>query len=37
LRIEDGALDLPDPPGIGFEAQPRLYALMRSMTDDVAG
>jgi L-alanine-DL-glutamate epimerase-like enolase superfamily enzyme len=37
MHVDDGALDLPDLPGIGFEAQPRLYALMRSMTDDVAG
>jgi L-alanine-DL-glutamate epimerase-like enolase superfamily enzyme len=35
MRVEDGALNLPDLPGIGFEAQPRLYALMRTLTADL--
>jgi L-alanine-DL-glutamate epimerase-like enolase superfamily enzyme len=30
-RVEDGWLKLPDRPGIGFEAQNELYALMRSV------
>jgi D(-)-tartrate dehydratase len=37
MRVEDGLLDLPDLPGIGFEAQPRLYAIMRSLSADIAG
>jgi D(-)-tartrate dehydratase len=35
MEVHDGLLDLPDYPGIGFEAQPRLYAIMRSLADDV--
>jgi L-alanine-DL-glutamate epimerase-like enolase superfamily enzyme len=30
-RVEDGYLRLPDRPGIGFEAQNALYAVMREM------
>jgi L-alanine-DL-glutamate epimerase-like enolase superfamily enzyme len=30
-RVEDGWLRLPDRPGIGFEAQNALYAIMRQM------
>ncbi|MES2561152.1 MAG: enolase C-terminal domain-like protein [Pseudomonadota bacterium] len=30
-KVEDGWLKLPDRPGIGFEAQNELYALMRSV------
>ena len=30
-RVEDGWLRLPDRPGIGFEAQNELYALMREL------
>jgi D(-)-tartrate dehydratase len=36
MEVRDGLLDLPDYPGIGFEAQPRLYAIMRSLADDAA-
>jgi L-alanine-DL-glutamate epimerase-like enolase superfamily enzyme len=32
-RVEDGWLRLPDRPGIGFEAQNALYAIMRKLTD----
>jgi L-alanine-DL-glutamate epimerase-like enolase superfamily enzyme len=30
-RVENGWLALPERPGIGFEAQNELYALMRSL------
>ena len=30
-RVEDGWLRLPDRPGIGFEAQNALYAIMKQM------
>jgi D(-)-tartrate dehydratase len=30
-RIEDGYLNLPDRPGIGFEGQARLYRIMREL------
>ena len=30
-KVEDGWLKLPDRPGIGFEAQNSLYAVMREM------
>lgn len=33
-KVEDGWLRLPDRPGIGFEAQNALYAMMREMTVD---
>jgi L-alanine-DL-glutamate epimerase-like enolase superfamily enzyme len=36
MDVRDGVLSLPDHPGIGFEAQPALYAVMRAMTDDLA-
>jgi D(-)-tartrate dehydratase len=35
MDVHDGLLDLPDYPGIGFEAQPALYAIMRALTEDV--
>ncbi len=31
-KVENGYLKLPDRPGIGFEAQNRLYAVMRELT-----
>jgi D(-)-tartrate dehydratase len=34
-RVEDGWLRVPDRPGIGFEAQDKLYALMRELAADV--
>jgi L-alanine-DL-glutamate epimerase-like enolase superfamily enzyme len=30
-RLEDGFLKLPDRPGIGFEGQNALYAIMRGL------
>ncbi|MEA3155524.1 MAG: D(-)-tartrate dehydratase, partial [Betaproteobacteria bacterium] len=30
-RVDNGWLKLPDRPGIGFEAQNELYALMRQL------
>jgi L-alanine-DL-glutamate epimerase-like enolase superfamily enzyme len=30
-RLENGYLRLPDRPGIGFEAQNELYAIMREL------
>jgi hypothetical protein len=35
-RFEDGLSDLPDAPGIGFESQSALYAIMRTLADDLA-
>ena len=32
VRIESGYANLPESPGIGFERQPQLYEIMRSMT-----
>jgi L-alanine-DL-glutamate epimerase-like enolase superfamily enzyme len=31
MAVTDGTLNLPDCPGIGFERQPALYALMRAL------
>ncbi|GAC1331379.1 MAG: mandelate racemase/muconate lactonizing enzyme family protein [Beijerinckiaceae bacterium] len=31
MRVTDGMLNLPDIPGIGFERQPALYALMQEL------
>ena len=31
-KVENGWLKLPDRPGIGFEAQNQLYAVMKAMT-----
>ena len=31
MRVTDGVLGLPDCPGIGFERQPELFALMREL------
>ena len=31
MQVTDGMLDLPDAPGIGFEQQPALFALMREL------
>ena len=31
MVVRDGTLNLPDCPGIGFERQPALYALMREL------
>lgn len=31
MVVRDGALNLPDAPGIGFERQPALFALMREL------
>jgi L-alanine-DL-glutamate epimerase-like enolase superfamily enzyme len=36
IRVEDSYVGLPDVPGIGFEAKSELYALMRTLTDDLA-
>jgi L-alanine-DL-glutamate epimerase-like enolase superfamily enzyme len=36
MQVEDGTLNLPDYPGIGFEGQPRLYGIMRTLTDGLA-
>jgi L-alanine-DL-glutamate epimerase-like enolase superfamily enzyme len=35
IAVEDGFVSLPDAPGIGFEEKAELYALMRTLTDDV--
>jgi D(-)-tartrate dehydratase len=35
MTVEDGLLSLPDHPGIGFEAQPALYAIMRTLADEL--
>ncbi len=32
MRVTDGLLSLPEWPGIGFEHQPALFALMEEMT-----
>jgi L-alanine-DL-glutamate epimerase-like enolase superfamily enzyme len=32
-RIENGAITLSDRPGIGFEGQAALYALMRGLVE----
>ncbi len=34
-QVEEGYLQLPDRPGIGFEAQNALYAIMREMVADL--
>lgn len=34
-RVEEGWMRLPDRPGIGFEAQSELYALMRELAPEV--
>ena len=31
MAVRDGTLPLPDCPGIGFERQPALHALMREL------
>jgi D(-)-tartrate dehydratase len=36
-RVEEGWMRLPDRPGIGFEAQAELYALMRDLAPESAG
>jgi L-alanine-DL-glutamate epimerase-like enolase superfamily enzyme len=36
IRVENSYVGLPDVPGIGFEAKSELYALMRTLTDDLA-
>lgn len=36
-RVEDGWMRLPDRPGIGFEAQSELYALMRDLAPEAGG
>jgi L-alanine-DL-glutamate epimerase-like enolase superfamily enzyme len=33
MEVHDGQIALPDHPGIGFEAQPALYKLMRELAD----
>ncbi|MCW0196604.1 mandelate racemase/muconate lactonizing enzyme family protein [Sphingopyxis sp.] len=35
VRVEDGYVGLPDIPGVGFEAKSELYALMRTLTEDI--
>jgi hypothetical protein len=32
MRVTDGSLNLPDLPGIGFEGQPKLFALMQELS-----
>ena len=32
MNVRDGLLNLPDTPGIGFERQPALFALMRELS-----
>jgi len=36
-KVEDGWLKLPDRPGIGFEAQNALYAVMRELVPELGG
>jgi L-alanine-DL-glutamate epimerase-like enolase superfamily enzyme len=36
IRVENSYVGLPDVPGVGFEAKSELYALMRTLTEDVA-
>ncbi len=36
IAVEDGFVSLPEAPGIGFEEKAELYALMRTLTEDVA-
>jgi D(-)-tartrate dehydratase len=36
IAVEDGYVRLPEAPGIGFEEKSELYALMRTLTDDIA-
>jgi L-alanine-DL-glutamate epimerase-like enolase superfamily enzyme len=33
MTVQDGEIDVPEYPGIGFEAQPALYQIMRGITD----
>ncbi|OWJ68818.1 mandelate racemase/muconate lactonizing enzyme family protein [Inquilinus limosus] len=33
IAVEDGFVRLPDQPGIGFEAKPALYAVMKGLVD----
>ena len=33
IAVEDGFVGLPDQPGIGFEAKPALYAVMKGLLD----
>jgi L-alanine-DL-glutamate epimerase-like enolase superfamily enzyme len=33
MMVSEGYLNVPDAPGIGFEAQPQLYRLMRELAD----
>lgn len=35
VGVEDGYVGLPDIPGVGFEAKSELYALMRTLTEDI--
>ena len=37
IAVEDGYVGLPDVPGIGFEAKAGVYAVMRTLTEDLAG
>ncbi len=36
IAVEDGYVRLPDLPGVGFEAKSELYALMKTLTEDVS-
>jgi D(-)-tartrate dehydratase len=36
VAVEDGYVALPDIPGVGFEAKAGLYAVMRTLTEDIA-
>ncbi len=35
IAVDDGYVGLPDVPGIGFEAKADLYAVMRTLTEDL--
>jgi D(-)-tartrate dehydratase len=35
IAVEDGHVALPDSPGIGFEAKADVYAVMRTLTEDL--
>jgi D(-)-tartrate dehydratase len=37
IAVEDGYVALPDNPGTGFEAKSSFYALLLTLTDDLAG
>jgi len=36
IKVEDGYVRLPDAPGIGFETKAELFAVMKTLTDDIA-